>query len=273
MLYLYRKYKNITNPQATSNRVAAALGAKICSYNLKPDFKDLTYILNWGHSVQPLWEVFDYKSWINPPFAIKNSANKNYMYKNFKKYNIPTYEFWSRLDLVVNSSLLETVNSFDLVGRELINSSSGKGIVQIEAGKLMENLETNPKIQLYTKYEEKKYEQRLFIVNNEIIEIAEKRKMGEKKRKENNIDKVNKKVKTNSNGWIFAKNDIQPITAEVEQIAKEAMWANGLLSGVVDIAFNNPSDVLVVETNSAPGITSTTTFDKFISAIKELTKD
>jgi hypothetical protein len=213
-------------------------------------------IINWGvgmefHELSNDWVD---QRWWNHPQCIAISANKISMMARFKARDVPCLQ-------VVNKDEVdpETV----LVARHLLSSHSGNGI-EIAAAK---DIGDAP---LYTVLQEFEVEQRLFIVADKIVDRAQKKKMGKAKLAAIGRTSVDPHIKSHKNGWVFAKNDIHPGSPVVDWAALKAMAAIGLDFGCVDVAFNDPDNPIVIETNSTPGFKNQETIRLFSEALREI---
>jgi len=211
-------------------------------------------ILNWGVSKAPPWvELDECGQWINTPLAVAFSSNKIYMLQGFETYDVPT--------LCWTTSPNGVVWDGDTVVRHQIKGHSGSGIEIVKEGDPL------PCAPLYTRLQTFEVEQRYFVVGDKVVDVVQKKRMGKAKREALGI-KLHPIIKSRKHGWIFAHNDIIPPTEECINAAINAMEATGLDFGVVDIAFNDPTKPVVIETNSAPGLRSKTTITKFTNALR-----
>ena len=143
-----------------------------------------------------------------------------------------------------------------VVCRALLNASSGKGITIIERGGEL------PNVPLYTEYIPKKKEFRIHVYNNNVIDIAEKRK------RRGHEGERDTQVRNLANGYIFARDGIvEP--AGIRQLACAAVSALNRTQGAVDIIWNEKlNKCFVLEVNANPGMEGTT-LKRYTQAIKE----
>ena len=266
-VYMYRKRANMGDNYASSV-LAKEMGITNFLDPTSTQPPQGSIILNWGISKRPGWmyggvpvwpEYRDnYKvTWVNVPLAVGYSSNKIHMLYRFETYDVPTL-CWATTP--------EGVGGGDTVVRHQIHSHSGNGIEIIKEGDPL------PLAPLYTRLERFEAEQRYFVVGNKVVDVVQKKRMGKAKREALGI-KLHPTIKSRKRGWIFAHNDIIPPTQECINAAINAMGATGLDFGVVDIAFNDPSNPVVIETNSAPGLRSKTTIIKLASALRSYIED
>lgn len=258
-VYMYRKRANM------GKNYASSVLAKELGITNFIDPKSIqsppsgSIIINWGVSIWPQsWIINDETIWINAPFAVGYSSNKIHMLQGFDTYDVPTVYWEIHKESVVWPG--------DTIVRHQIKGHSGDGIEIINEG---DNLPDAP---LYTKLEKFEVEQRYFVVGNRVVDVVQKKRMGKAKREALGI-KLHPTIKSRKHGWIFAHNDIIPPTQECINAAINAMEAVGLNFGVVDIAFNDSSNPVVIETNSAPGLRSKTTITKLANALRSYIED
>lgn len=170
--------------------------------------------------------------------AKKLASNKLFSFRKFAEHNVSVPE-WTQ-DKEVARSWNKTI-----VCRTLLCSHSGRGIVLVEPDQEI------PHAKLYVQYKKKKHEYRVHVFQQEVIDIAQKkRKVGH--------ENCDNQIRNHSNGWIFARDEINPPNG-IGILALSACNALGLHSGAVDIIWNEHEDkCYVLEVNTAPGIEGTT---------------
>ena len=175
--------------------------------------------------------------------AKKIASNKLLSFRKFKEHNVATPE-WTE-DVAVAQQWID--DGKVVVGRKLLTSHSGKGIILFDS----ETITTNIYCKLYVQYKKKKYEYRVHIFNGKVIDITQKkRKVG--------FENRNNQIRNHQNGWIYARDNVY-IPQGMESLALAACTALGLLSGAVDIIWNEKENkCYVLEINTAPGIEGTT---------------
>jgi glutathione synthase/RimK-type ligase-like ATP-grasp enzyme len=176
--------------------------------------------------------------------AKKIASNKLLSFHKFKEHGVATPE-WTENPQEALSWVTPTQS---VVARHLLCSHSGKGISIITN----ENLhETSLIAKLYVQYKKKKHEYRIHVFNGKVIDITQKkRKVG--------FENRNNQIRNHQNGWIYARDNVY-IPQGMESLALAACTALGLLSGAVDIIWNEKENkCYVLEINTAPGIEGTT---------------
>lgn len=150
-------------------------------------------------------------------------------------------------------SLIDTKTG-RIVARQLLNSSSGKGI------SIHDKDADLPNAPLYVQYVPKKKEYRVHVYNNAVIDVAEKRK-----RKGHEGDR-DTQVRNLANGYVFCRDNITE-PSELRELAVNACKALGRSQGAVDVIWNEKQGkCYVLEVNSNPGMEGTT-LEKYANAI------
>lgn len=176
--------------------------------------------------------------------AKRLASNKLLSFQKFKEHGVSCPE-WTDDPQVAVSWVTPTQS---VVARYLLRSHSGKGISIITS----ENIhETHPIAKLYVQYKKKKHEYRVHIFNGKVIDITQKkRKAG--------FENRNNQIRNHQNGWVYCRDNVY-IPEGMESLALAACSALGLLSGAVDIIWNEKENkCYCLEVNSAPGIEGTT---------------
>jgi len=99
-------------------------------------------------------------------------------------------------NFVLRSADVESLTTKRVVARRLINASEGRGITVFEKGT------TPPPAPLYVEYIVKKKEFRVHVWNNEVIDVAEKRK---RRGYEEERDAF---VRNTANGYVFCRTNV-----------------------------------------------------------------
>lgn len=138
------------------------------------------------------------------------------------------------------------------VARTILNGSGGDGIVIVR-----ENDPFPQETRLVTMYIKKLREYRLHVMNGFVICVQQKRKESEA---EQTADQ--KLIRNRSNGWVFTRNDIDPLPQDALTQAVNAVAALGLDFGAVDLVIGRDDELAyVLEVNTAPGLEGTTVQD------------
>lgn len=221
--------------------------------NYRPRETDL--IINWGNPRWPYWAFYDRSSGetdtiLNFPKYVAIASNKLAAFRKLALARI------SVPPCTTDSSVAMTWVSGGsrVLGRRLLNSSGGKGIVEFSlAGNpalLPEDFENIP---LFVKYIPKIAEYRVHVFNGIVVDTQRKRKSREALANE----EVNQRIRNHDNGWVFTRENCT-IDDNIVGCAIGAVSALGLDFGAVDIIVSRNGTVYVLEVNTAPGLENTT---------------
>ena len=132
--------------------------------------------------------------------------------------------------------------------RTLINSTSGRGIVEFNAA----DTESIPNAPLYTEYIPKKAEYRVHVFHGEVIDVQQK-----KKKRDFGAER-DTRVRNLANGYVYTREGIIKPDG-IDTLAINAVNAVGYTYGAVDIIYNEKrNQCFVLEVNSRPGIVNST---------------
>ncbi len=188
-----------------------------------------------------------------PIYHYGDQKDKLYQYKFFLANNIPGLEFTTDKTIALEWLFDGRV----VVGRRLLNSSEGKGIVVYNTYDEL-NSDTSP-CKVYTRYALKKKEFRVHVFKDQVVDVLEKRK-------KKGVTSVDAKIRNTANGYVFCRQSV----VEPEGIRKLALRARTVTASDfvgVDIGFNEKLNKLfVIEVNSAPGMEGTT-IKNYVKAI------
>ncbi len=172
-------------------------------------------------------------------------VDKLAQYKWFQEKGLSALEFTTDLGQAQNW----VDGGFTVFGRKYLNSSCGKGIVQIEPDGISWQQHTHCPV--YTKYKKKKREWRVHVFRDKVVAIVEKKKRSDW------TGPSNSKIRNLENGYVFCQ-EIELSPALEQRINALALAAAGVCTSDfkgVDLAYNEANDDLfVIEVNSAPGI-------------------
>lgn len=198
-----------------------------------------------------LTETQGYKVWRSKFPKIKrrnllygDCKDKLHQYQWFEANNIPSLSFTTD-DQVATEWLQEGAT---VVGRKLLRSSEGKGIVLFQPGTPLTHCP------VYTKYRKKKKEFRVHVFNDQVVSVLEKRK-------KTGSDNTESKIRNTANGYVFCRQNVQ----EPEGIRELALKASKVTASCfkgVDIGYNElKNELFIIEVNSAPGMAGSTVTD------------
>jgi glutathione synthase/RimK-type ligase-like ATP-grasp enzyme len=204
-------------------------------------------IINWGNSKG----IGNIPQYINHPEKVAIACNKldTFSLLQLKQVSLPD---WTS----DKEQALQWATENTVYCRTILTGHSGNGIIIADSPEQVVNA------LLYTKATKAKYEYRVHVFRNKIIDFQQK------KRKENHEGGI-RGIRNHVNGWIYARNDITlPILVEQESI--KAVNALGLDFGAVDIGYRQSDNTaFLYEVNTAPGLHGTT-LEKYVAAFKEI---
>lgn len=221
-------------------------------------------VLNYGNSRDAAWQPDFLKRGgkiINLPENVRNSVDKRRTLGILHEANVPCLEFTED-----KNRAMDWLNKGEkVIVRHTVTGKQGAGVELIEPGKAL------PDAPLYTKFYDKDVEFRVHVLNGKVIDYVQKKKLGKKKQEERGI-KVDMITRNHKRGWVFCHNDIIE-DDKVKAIAVDATKAIGLDLCAVDILAkvkgNRVVSAIVCECNSSPGMSSSTTFKRYVGAIEK----
>lgn len=235
---------------------------------------DNSYVLNYGRSEWPVWAL-DAMSrgvqFINTPTAVGASVNKVLTLKILSTNGVACVQWTTDYKQAEEWYM----KGKDIVVRNTATGKQGNGIVLCsrsypfsEGGSVPSQFKDAP---LFTVAYDKDVEFRVHVVNGKVVDYVQKKRMGEEKRKARGLDEVDEFLRNHKRGWVFAHNNIIH-SKLVKQLAIDTLAALGLDYGGVDILAkvneegDTVVDAVVCESNSAPSMSSSTTFKAYTEA-------
>lgn len=199
-------------------------------------------VVNWGctgnFNLDPRREI------INLPTSVARAVDKKATFVVLSEAGIPTLKFtesqeeanrWSR-------------NGTSVFCRRLLRGSGGDGIILCKAGE-----QVPAGFRLYTRHFKCDRELRIHILKDSVIDITQKKRANNAP--ENPLAYY---IRSYSNGWIFARENILPVPREIIDACKKAISVLGLDFGAVDVRVRDDGSFRILEINTAPGIEGTT---------------
>jgi glutathione synthase/RimK-type ligase-like ATP-grasp enzyme len=204
-------------------------------------------VINWGSSTSnPEVEKCQL---LNHPDVVSFASNKLNFFKEVSgKVSAPEFT----TDPQEAAEWLKGTGS--VVCREKLTGHSGQGIILIDDEEVFSEY-NHDKCKLYTRYIKKIDEFRVHMFCGKPILVQ--RKAISSRYPSHAVDT---KIRTHSNGYIFAQNEDQSLYPKgLIDIAAEVISLLGLDFGAVDIIYNKYHDKLyVLEVNTAPGLCNST---------------
>ena len=250
-----------------------------CHHQPKIKVRDNAVVVNYGRSEMPKW--FEEArtrgvKMLNNPTAVANSVDKRRTLMLLQANGVPCLEF--ETDPTKVFAQLSTNYGIEWLARTTCTGKKGNGIVPVYGGQEYgPEGEPFPDAPLYTKFYDKDVEFRVHVFRGQVIDYVQKKRMGKKKRSAIGLDEPNMLIRNHKRGWVFAHNDIIH-SKLVEQIAIQAANVLGLDYAGIDIlakldAAGEVKHAVVCESNSAPGMSSSKTFNAYMHAIEDFIKE
>lgn len=209
---------------------------------------DFDIIINWGRNEKRFEGTY-----LNDPAAVRAATDKKASMEILAEAGVPQPCFTTD-----KATACDWWNDNRVVvARKLLRASSGRGIVLCSKADSTEV----PQAPLYTAYEKKADEYRVHVFDGEVIDVQQKRR-----RLEVPDEQVNYQIRNHSNGWVFARDNVDP-PKSVKEASIKAVGALGLDFGAVDIGYNKHHEkAFVFEVNTAPGLEGST-LDAYYTAL------
>ena len=266
-------------------KLARAFDANEVTCGFRPKIKvpDGALILNYGRSQWPVWYPEAAARGVvilNTPPSVGTCVNKLSTLQLLSIKGVKCLEFTEDYQEAY-SWCINAPHPASIAGvaRTTLTGKHGNGIepfyhateYSIEGGVF-------PEAPMYSKFYDKTHEFRAHVVAGKVIDLVQKKRLGSKKREERGIE-VDDLVRNHKRGWVFAHNDLICDTGggrdTIESLAKEACHALGIDFAGVDILAKYDEeghfvDAVVCEVNSAPGMSSPTTFKAYVKAFSQI---
>jgi len=192
-------------------------------------------IVNWGNSIVPSWYPRAW-NWMNDPHAVQRAVNKLECLDTLSEKGIAVPEY--TVYPAEANAWLEQGHS--VIERHIMNSHSGRGIVLTTPEE-----EEVGDAHFYTKYVGARREYRVHVFNGQVLLVVQK-----KRRNGTEQDDV---VRNWHSGWVYAAEDITPLSEAAVHDAILAVNAMGLVFGAVDVITRRDSHY-ILEINTSPGL-------------------
>lgn len=192
-------------------------------------------LINWGNTQAGAW--FGVPKILNTCESIKKATNKLEAFQFLSDDGVSVVPWTTDK---VKARLWQKEDNSTIVARQKLTGHSGEGIIIVEPHEVI------PDAPLYTRYIFKEKEFRVHICGSKVIDT-------QRKIKDPDREVVTWKVRSHANGFIFARNNIDP-DADRDELAVAACNALGLDFGAVDIIQDKKGCYYVLEINTAPGL-------------------
>lgn len=253
-LVMYPGFMSASDPQEFKKTLGVLLVYRDRNYQPRPD----DVIIGWGNSKRPNWadkaERFNCPV-INHWDAIKNAVDKSRTLKLLTQAGISTVD-WTVDNLMAKTWLYK---GNIVYSRTELRGNKGAGIVVMK-----ENTDW-VSAPLYTKYEPNCEEYRVHVAFGKVINF-------QKKLRKNGV-KVDPYVRSEENGWVFARKNIE-LPDSVGTEACKAVKALGLDFAGVDCLYNcYQRQPFILEVNTAPGLDYHYGIEAYTEAIQRHIKE
>jgi len=223
-------------------------------------------VVNWGNSTARSYHPDVHV--MNKAGAIAAASHKRSALVVMKERGVSVPEFHT--DSIAACQALVANEDLVLYGRELMNSSSGKGIKIIRSGDDVGDL------RLYVEGIQISHEYRIHVMTDYegcftvIDAIKKRRRTGEPANEEQKL------IRSHDNGWIFARNNADGSKITISPLAQvqaiKAVKALGLDFGAVDVILSSDGTAYVLEVNTAPGLTGKSSCQAYTDGILKFYK-
>lgn len=175
------------------------------------------------------------------------ACNKLLSFRKFKEHGVSCPEWTDD-----NTTALEWLDAGILIAaRTKLTGHSGDGIYLCQRGGEEPIRDGLVHARLYVQYKKKKHEFRVHVFQSKVIDVTQKKRRA-------GFEGRNNQIRNHQNGWVYCRENIQEPEG-LQQLALAACSAIGLLSGAVDIIWNEKENkCYVLEINTAPGVEGTT---------------
>lgn len=215
-------------------------------------------LINWGNTELP--PAISDMDVLNCPGVVSRAVNKYDFLLDMTANDINTLEFTN--DKAV--ALQWGQGGSDIVVRKLLRSSAANGLEIVTASPEL-TLRDIPNAPLYTKYFKKREEYRVHIIGEDTVDVQRKARVRDTPDAE-----INWQVRNLENGFIYAREGItDEVNSRLSNLCLSAHEATGLDFGAYDVLYNaNEDKYVVIEVNTAPGLTGTT-LEKYVEKFSE----
>lgn len=267
-MFIYKQKVWKRGKKSSGTLLAEAINCPTLTPNtpIKTEAKKLelqsNIVINWGCSTNgPGTDVVPYILF-NRPDSVKLAVNKLKTLSVLDEEGLPVPVFTTKKDTAIRF-----LSEFGgVVCRTLLTSHSGKGIV------LAKKEEDIVDAKLYTAYYKKLNEYRVHVFKNKTL-LVKKRKLSKEKLAEKGIKDEPKFIRNLGSGFIYSTrlDDVHDnLQSTLRSIGRMAINALGLDFGAVDIMETDHHDLLILEVNTAPGLSNQSTFNFYLKNIMEL---
>jgi glutathione synthase/RimK-type ligase-like ATP-grasp enzyme len=263
--------KNFVYPYKQGSKSAIALAQGIQGKVIKLEGSKFIpragkVVVNWGSQALPQDYLDSGVKVLNPPNLVVRASNKKTFFSLVKETaeelrpSIPEFTF-SKEEVKRWFEEEKTKLAF---ARLVLNGHSGEGIRKIEATEQLADYEEGT---LFVKYIPKKREFRVHVSKKGVFCVQEKLK-----RRELPNEEVDFQIRNASNGFVFARLDIE-VPEVCLQEAVKALAVTGLDFAAMDVIYNERKEAAyVLEANTAPGLEGST-IENYVEEVGKLANE
>lgn len=234
----------------SGKELAHGLGAKRVYPNRRYRYRQGHTIINWGNTQLPDWYTEQAgENMLNKPSSVQKACDKLLCLNTLRDSGVPCLEF--------TEDIMEAIDWDIVYVRNTLNGHSGQGIEVIDT-----SVNMLPDAPLYTRAVNSCGEYRIHVFGDKVIDFRKK-----SRRNEDHASEEQSRVRTHDNGWIFRMGGIE-ITERQKDVALRAIKALGLDFGAVDMLKDDDGNDIVIEVNTAVGLTGST-ITNYVNAINE----
>ena len=278
------------NVPGIGRKVARHFNAQevVCGHNPTDRLADNTVVFNYGRSKVPVWAEGARARGVtilNKPSAVARSVDKITCLGILSENGVPALIHTTNRD----SALAWLEQGDDICIRHTTTGKQGQGVEVFTVQDGLDGKEL-PRAPLYTQVYNKTHEFRVHVFKGEVIDLVQKKRMGKKKLARFGLDEADTFLRNHKKGYVFAHNDLicdspaiqhgEDVILDngrvfIEDISKQAVAAIGLDYCGVDVLAKYDRNgafvsALICETNSAPSLRLTKTFNAYAEAIDGL---
>lgn len=253
-------------------RLARALGIRVVDATTAPRPNQQVSLICWGNSTQPDWGTRFVPTWLgNTPNHVSLASHKTNTLRSLTRADVPTLEYTTNRQTAIEWLR----NGTSVYARTVLQGHSAEGLVYIDHRDGTD--QEIPHAPLYTKdFGTPFKEYRVHVAFGRVIDVTQKRRLSQQELLARDAqvpgDRERLQVRTYGNGWIFARQDIND-HQDIHDVAIRAAQAlDGMPMAAVDIVAKwsngRPTNIAVMEINSAPALRSDTLLDAYVSALR-----
>lgn len=255
--------KNSPSGGASALREALREAGHSCVFSQLATFRRRSIIINWGMN-SDVASAPEGSIIINPQQCRRVATNKITALAAMQAAGVPVPPWWTSASGAREWRDSQPVSHNPIVlARSTATGEGGEGIQVVRASRPIPN-----GMPLYTAYVRKANEYRVHVINGEAVAFQQKRfpHGAELTSPDGGL------IRNHSNGWVFAVDSFDGDREALGAVAVRAVAACGLQLGAVDIISPTraPSEYVVLEVNTRPGLESPTVLSSYVDAFRRM---